>query len=144
MWRSGTGTETAVRIWRWPAPEDAIFVLEGDGTGRLKQTATLSMGANPHGLVATDFNGDGLTDLAASARSAGELTVFLGDGKGGFNPLPVIKTAQDIIAIAAADFDRDEKVDLSLVSASHNAVVLLRGDGTGGFSPFAAPRAAKR
>jgi hypothetical protein len=75
-----------------------------------------------------------------SARSAGELSVFLGDGKGGFTALPVIKTDQDIIALAASDFDRDGKTDLALVSASHNAVVMLRGDGSGKFSPF--PEAA--
>lgn len=86
--------------------------------------------------MAADFNGDGLTDLAASARSAGELAVFLGDGKGGFAALPVIKTDQDIIAMAASDVDRDGKLDLALVSASHNAVVMLRGDGKGGFAPF--------
>jgi hypothetical protein len=101
------------------------------------------MGANPHGLVAADFNGDGLSDLAASARSAGELAVFLGDGKGGFKPLPVIKTNQDIIALGSADFNRDGKADLALVSASHNAVILLQGDGRGGFSPFARLAALK-
>jgi hypothetical protein len=101
------------------------------------------MGANPHGLAAADFNGDGLTDLAVSARSAGELAVFLGDGKGGFNPLPVIKTNQDVIALAAADFDRDGRLDLALVSASHSAVVMLKGDGKGAFGPFPKSPSAK-
>jgi hypothetical protein len=86
-----------------------------------------------------DLNGDGLADLVVSARSAGELFVFLGDGKGGFAVLPPILVNQDIIAIAAGDFDRDKKVDLAMVSASHNSVVLLRGDGTGGFSAFSKP-----
>jgi len=99
---------------------------------------TLPMGNNPHGLVAADFNGDGFLDLAGSARTAGEISVFLGDGKGGFTVVAPLRINQDIIALAANDFDRDGKMDLALVSASHTSVVMLRGDGKGGFSPFAA------
>jgi hypothetical protein len=96
------------------------------------------MGDNPHGLIAADFNGDGVLDLAGSARTAGEISVFLGDGKAGFTTLAPLRINQDIIALAAADFNRDRKIDLALVSASHSSVVMLRGDGKGGFSPFAA------
>lgn len=97
---------------------------------------TLATGSNPHGLIVADVNGDGISDLVVSARSAGELWIFLGDGKGGFIARPPMRVNQDIIALAATDFDRDGKVDLALVSASHNAVVMLKGDGAGGFSAF--------
>lgn len=96
------------------------------------------MGDNPHGLIAADFNGDGLLDLAGSARTAGEISIFVGDGKGGFTVLAPLRVNQDIIALAAADFDSDKKIDLALVSASHSSVVMLRGDGQGRFSPFRA------
>jgi hypothetical protein len=101
------------------------------------------MGNNPHGLVAADFNGDGLLDLAGSARTAGEISVFLGDGKGGFTIVAPLRLNQDIIALAADDFDRDGKMDLALVSASHSSVVMLQGDGKGGFSSFSQRASAK-
>ena len=66
------------------AGEDAVFLLQGDGTGMLRKMGTLPMGDNPHGLVAADFNSDGFLDLAGSARTAGEISIFLGDGKGQF------------------------------------------------------------
>ena len=111
-----------------PTIVDALFIAQG--TVGLRTLTAIQ-------LAAADVNGDGLADLVVSARSAGELQVYLGDGKGGFSALPIIKSDQDIIALAAADFDRDGKADLALVSASHNSVVMLRGDGKGGFFPFA-------
>jgi len=95
------------------------------------------MGDNPHGLISADFNSDGFLDLAGSARTAGEISVFLGNGKSGFTVVTPLRINQDIIALAANDFDRDGKMDLALVSASHSSVLMLRGDGKGGFSPFA-------
>ncbi|MGH7831585.1 MAG: FG-GAP repeat domain-containing protein, partial [Candidatus Binatia bacterium] len=95
-------------------------------------------------LAAADFNNDGFLDLAGSARTAGEISVFLGNGKSGFTAVTPLRINQDIIALAAADFNRDGNMDLALVSASHSTVVMMQGDGEGGFSSFSQPQPQDR
>ena len=61
-----------------------VFIYFGDGTGNLTAGPTLTVGQEPHTVLAVDVNGDQHLDLAVSNRSDGTVTVLLGDGKGNF------------------------------------------------------------
>src|SRR4051794_39415234 len=83
-----------------------------------------------------DFNGDGITDLAASAPAAcvfctpENIQVAIGDGLGHFGaPIP---TSTAGVVLGAADFNRDHRVDLMALDVS-NQLVILPGNGNGTF-----------
>ncbi len=54
-----------------------LSVLLGNGDGTLQAATTYSVGGNPIGITAGDFNGDGLTDLAIANYGSNTVTVLL-------------------------------------------------------------------
>ncbi|MBD3336815.1 MAG: hypothetical protein GF355_14985, partial [Candidatus Eisenbacteria bacterium] len=64
---------------------DQVSILIGDGFGGFAQDTVLSAGFSPFSVTAADFNGDGLTDVAAgSGEGIGALAVWYGTAAGGF------------------------------------------------------------
>ena len=81
------------------------------------------------GVIALgDFNGDGITDVAAYTNLS--LSILLGRGDGTFQS-PIV-TAIDFGAnsMSAGDFNLDGKLDLALSDGSIILILLGRGDGT--------------
>lgn len=96
--------------------------------------ADLAAGGGPQATVISDFNGDGIADMAV-LNSDGTLSVFLGDGKGGLTlQKPITLPAGGPSAIATADFNLDGKADLALANSGNNTVNIMLGDGTGNFT----------
>jgi hypothetical protein len=62
----------------------SILVFFGDGTGNLVTGPVLTVGQEPHTVIAMDLNHDGHLDLADTNRTDGTVTVLLGDGNGNF------------------------------------------------------------
>jgi FG-GAP-like repeat len=56
----------------------------GDGRGHLSAGPVLTVGQEPHTVIAVDVNHDGHLDLAVTNRTDGTVTVLLGDGHGNF------------------------------------------------------------
>src|SRR5215831_11018327 len=86
--------------------------------------------------VATgDFNGDGITDLAAEQGSS--VAILLGKPDGTFGSPQGFPTAPFAIAIAVGDFNGDGKLDIVTTSQSgHNSIAVLLGNGDGTFAAF--------
>ena len=78
-------------------------------------------------MVAGDFNGDGILDLAVTNYSGSILALLLGNGSGGLNAATVYSSGgSQPWAAAAGDFNDDGKLDLAVVNrASYNVGVLL-------------------
>ena len=99
-----------------------------------------SVFSNPAGsaIIAADFNGDGILDLASSVgvNQGGLLVIELGNGDGTFQSsfqYPVGINPQQLIA---ADFNGDGKLDLAVVANGGydlNTVYILLGNGDGTF-----------
>ena len=114
----------------------AIVVLLNNGTGGLLPLSftALPPTSNPKDIVAADFNGDGMADLA-TANAVGTFSVVLRSGPNVFSS-PVTNTVpsvSDLQAIAVGDFTGDSKLDLVVVSYAQSVVRLLQGNGMGGF-----------
>jgi hypothetical protein len=123
-------------------PRDGqISLLRGLGNGDFGPPATVASldGAGDRiggGMAAADFDLDGRTDLAFTARNSNRVVLYKGDGTGGFNNVLALSTPTEPVAVSFGDLDRDGFVDLAVASRSAGTVsvfmnqagVLIRGD----------------
>jgi hypothetical protein len=118
------------------AQSAGVGIFRNDRTGNLLARVDLPTASTPQALVAADFNGDGLADLAAGGATT---QVFFSQADGGF-------AAADLgfasTLLAAGDVTGDNQPDL--VSTSDQLRVRMES-GDGGFQvpdagpPIAAP-----
>src|SRR5262249_44179435 len=116
---------------------DGTYQEVRDGSG---QPLRLPVGINPFGLVAGDFNGDGVPDLAVASRGdpnssdvGPSIAVFLGTGDGSFRPGPSV-AADATDGLVTGDFNGDDFLDLASGDRNAAAVSIFLGDGHGAFS----------
>jgi len=121
-----------------------VFIFLGNGDGTFSGPTTFSCGGQGIGLmVAGDFNGDNIPDLAilnyGTSQVPGNIAVLLGNGDGTFQPPKVRHFPKGFLAfgsgIAAGDFKGDGNLDLVVTgfSGGRGAVVVLLGQGDGTF-----------
>jgi len=108
-----------------------ISVLLGNGDGTFESPQSTPAGFFPTSLIAFDFNGDGVLDLAAivAGPQAG-IVVLLGRGDGSFDVQPVLDPLIVHLSVATADFNADGIPDLVSTLRTGIEVFLGNGDGT--------------
>jgi len=89
---------------------------------------------SPHWVVAADFNGDGIPDLA-TVNQDNTVSILLGTGAGNFGLPASFPTGANPLRLAVADFNRDGILDIATVNQSENTVSILLGNGDGSFKP---------
>ncbi len=92
-------------------------------------------GTNPTDMVAHDFNGDGLQDIAITNQTTpGKVSVLLNTGGGVFGAATSFPTGgSSPNSIAAGDVNGDGRTDLVVTNLDSGTVAILRGSGTGLF-----------
>lgn len=94
----------------------------------------------PHGIVAADFNGDGIQDFAASNLGDDVVTIELGNGDGTFATMDTSPASGSLPwGIIAGDFNGDGQVDLAVANSNSNTITVLLGEGNGNFTAVASP-----
>jgi len=88
-------------------------------------------GADPRGVAAGGFNGDGIPDLAVANRNDGTVTILLGLGNGTFKAGTIVNNVPSAQAIAVADFNGDGNLDLAVTNSGWNSISILLGNGDG-------------
>jgi len=114
----------SAEVYRADNFSSGVFLSQPDGTYRFEPLPREAQTAPIHGIVAADFDGDGLLDLAAVQntdstvpRFHGGVGLFLkGNGRGGFSSLPSTKSGVLVPgngrALALIDANGDSRPDL--------------------------------
>ncbi len=108
--------------------------LSTDTTNSGNLGALYATGSNPGAMTVSDFNGDGLKDIAV--LNVGDTTVGIAKGKPGgmlglMSNFPMNCNAAN--GIASGDVNHDSKQDLIVSCGGDNTVVYLQGAGDGTF-----------
>ena len=112
---------------------NTLGLLDAVGGNSFANTAVLPSPSSGQVIVAGNFQGDGVTDLAVLSSQG--LDVYLGNGAGGFLPPTHYVAGQDPTGVTVADVTGNGIADLVVGDASGDTLVLL-GNGHGGFAPY--------
>ncbi len=114
-----------------------VTILLGNGDGTFTAAASPPVPGAPWDVVAGDFNGDGIPDLALAGNN-NAVAILLGNGDGTFTAAAASPPTGSGTGYAfVADFDGDGKADLA-VTNSDNTLTILLGNGDGTFRATAA------
>ena len=122
-----------------------IAVLLSSGDGQFTQSDALDEGSfsSPTSLIAADFNGDGIPDLASGSNTLNTLRVYLGNGDGTF--AQSFLDARGTLGLGSGDFNGDGRTDLVALQSQLSGPDQYRiylGDGLGQFISLAPVNAA--
>jgi acetyl esterase/lipase len=93
----------------------------------------LNTGNGPRSVVAGDFQGRGIQDLAVANSSANTVSIFLGNGDGTFAAAQTVAVGQTPSYVTAGDFNGDGIPDLAVANSGSNDISILLGHGDGTF-----------
>jgi len=124
----------------------SLAVLIGTGNRTYAPPVLYPVGRGARGVVARDFNEDGITDLAVANLFSNTVSVLIGQGSGGigngaFSPAVSYPTGSGPYEIVSADFNGDGILDLATALNATSAVCVLPGLGAAGvgngtFGPY--------
>jgi hypothetical protein len=113
-----------------------VFLNLADGSGNYGDYLApepIGVEASPNDTA--DFDGDGRTDIVASATASEDLWVLLGDGDGTFGPPQEIDVGQEPHGVVALDVDGDADPDIVNCNRASGNLSLVLNDGSGTFGP---------
>jgi hypothetical protein len=110
---------------------DSVAVLINAGNGTFGAPFTYGSGWKPDDIVAADFDGDGILDLAVANESDRNVSTFHGNGNGTFASRVNYGSSTFPQSLAAGDLNGDGHADLAVTTSS--GVAILLADAGGGF-----------
>ena len=94
----------------------SVAILLGNGDFTFRGVASYPTGAQPQGIAAGDFNGDGKLDLAVANEFENTVSILLGNGDGSFQGPAKAAVASFPFSLTAADFSGDGIADLAVAA----------------------------
>ena len=90
----------------------------------------------PAGLVVSDFNNDGIQDIATAFSRNGKIGIYLGYGNGSFILTMTYSIGDNAEpwAMTASDLNNDDRVDIIVSDIATNDICILLGYGNGSFA----------
>lgn len=112
-----------------------VLLGNGDGTFRVAPGSPIATNYGSYPVVAADFNGDGIPDLALAGGYY--LVVLLGNGDGSFTEVPISSSSiseANFSSMVVGDFNGDGIPDLAALALSGDSVSIYLGNGDGTFT----------
>src|SRR5262249_28728486 len=106
--------------------------LLGKGDGSFQAPSLFAAGNSPRAVVAGDFNGDGISDLAVANPNSSKVTVLLGNGDGTFQAPVGYVAGTSPVSLATGDLNGDNFPAIAVANNVTNgrvSVLLNAGDG---------------
>jgi len=114
---------------------EQVWVALGNGDGTFHPLAPYAAGYGSGEMIAADFDGDGVLDVATVNISHWDVSVLPGHGDGTLGPQARYPVGSLPYDLAVGDLDRDGRLDLVTANYGANSISILRGLGPGGFAP---------
>jgi len=96
-----------------PLDTVTVVVAYGNGDGTFYVQSELGLAGNPVGIVAADFNGDGLADILTPIE-LGSVLLYTNNGQGQFST-SWFSIGEGAVLIAVSDFNMDGKPDVVIL-----------------------------
>lgn len=117
---------------RRPASRLGVEALEDRRVPAFLAPVDYPSGTWPDVVLAADFNGDGVQDLAAATSYGSSVSVLLGNADGTFQAPLNSATGDNPDSLAVGDFNGDGRYDIATTNSGIVSVLLGNGDGTFG------------
>jgi hypothetical protein len=122
-----------------------ITVLLNNGSGVFTMAPgspfPATPGLSPFDIVAADFTGEGILDLATANIATNDVTLFKGNGNGTFQTpgvsFPVTPGGQFPGSLVAADLNGNGAIDIAVANIATSNVTVFLNNGSGSFSEVA-------
>jgi FG-GAP-like repeat/Putative metal-binding motif len=123
----------------WALAALVAFALPATASANFTQEpgSPYRVGADPFGVLAGDFSGDGRPDIVTVNGTASTVSFLRRRPTGGFEDQVPTNVAGGPNFGAAGDFNGDGVPDVAVANFVPNAVSILRGQPGGGFAPDA-------
>lgn len=120
---------------------NTVSVLLGNGDGTFQPPVQYPTSQGPLSVIAADFNGDGILDLAVDSSCGsgsrcgypGEISILLGNGDGTFQPHVDYPADAFPYTVTAGDLTANGVLDLAVTDLDYSELSILLGNGNGTF-----------
>ena len=115
-----------------------VCVLLNNGHGAFPSVVTYETKCrgkpgNPVQVIAGDFDGDGMVDVAASHAGCGFVAILKNAGGGALDAPLAYLAGLGAMDLVARDFDGDGDLDIAVAANGANTVAVIMNDGKGRF-----------
>jgi len=114
-------------------PRLSVLRNYGDGSFGRPEFTDLPLAASLQGVIAADFDADGLADIAVSSEETGTLIILHNLGNANFSLIAQLQVGIGPTEIAVGDMDGDLDLDLAVSNTLGNSVAIVHNQGFGQF-----------